>query len=68
MAGLWSQAGQAENCGPATSQMTINLQNIKYLPTLPSDMQMTTPMADNGDGVHFTCDRQAPTATWKRIV
>ena len=68
MAGLWSQAGQAENCGPATSQMTINLQNIKYLPTLPSDMQMTTPMADNGGGVHFTCDRQAPTATWKRIV
>ncbi len=48
--------------------MTINVPNIRYLPTLRADTQMTNAMADNGGGIHFVCDLQLPTAGWKRIV
>ncbi|MBD4420909.1 fimbrial protein, partial [Xanthomonas citri pv. citri] len=45
-----------------------NIPNIKYLPTLPVNTQMTSAMADNGSGIPFSCDLQLPTASAKRIV
>jgi hypothetical protein len=48
--------------------MTVNVQNIKYLPTLPLNTQMTGMMADNGSGIHFSCDLQLPKAAAKRLV
>lgn len=68
IAGMYSQHGWAESCGGSVGQMTINVPNIRYLPTLRADTQMTNAMADNGGGIHFVCDLQLPTAGWKRIV
>ena len=68
IAGMYSQHGWAESCGGSVGQMTINVPNIRYLPTLRADTQMTNAMADSGGGIHFVCDLQLPTAGWKRIV
>jgi type 1 fimbria pilin len=68
LTGFWCQSGWAENCEPTATQMTINTQNIKYLPTLPNNTQMTSSIADKGDGIHFECDLQAPLAGRKRII
>ncbi|AUX91852.1 fimbrial protein [Mixta gaviniae] len=67
-AGFWTHSGWAETCRPTIGQIIINLPNITYSPTLPQGMQMTDPMPNNGDAFHFTCDRQPPAATWKRVV
>jgi type 1 fimbria pilin len=66
--GIYTHYGWAESCGGSVGQMTINVQNIKYLPTLPANTQMTSAMADNGGGIHFVCDLQLPTASMKRII
>ncbi|WP_434639185.1 fimbrial protein [Klebsiella sp. I138] len=66
--GIYSQHVRAESCGGSVGQMTINVPNIRYLPTLRANTQMTNAMADNGGGIHFVCDLQMPTAGWKRIV
>ncbi|WP_052284503.1 fimbrial protein [Kluyvera genomosp. 1] len=58
----------AENCSNTVGDMTINTQNIQYLPSLPVNSQMSHSMADNGSGIRFTCDLQAPAAGWKRLV
>ena len=58
MAGIYSHGGWAETCKVDIGQMTVNVQNIKYLPTLPLNTQMTSVMADNGSGIHFACDLQ----------
>lgn len=58
----------AESCSNTIGDMTINTQNIQYLPTLPVNSQMSHSMADNGSGVRFTCDLQLPAADWKRVV
>lgn len=63
-----SQTARAENCQGNTGQMTINFQNIKYLPTLRVNTQMSSTMPDNGGGIRFTCDQQAPISTSKTIV
>lgn len=68
LAGCYSQSSFAENCNASAGQTTVNTQNITYLPTLPVNTQMTNQMADNGSGVRFSCDLQAPAAGWKRIV
>lgn len=68
MAGIYSHGGWAETCKVDIGQMTVNVQNIKYLPTLPLNTQMTSVMADNGSGIHFTCDLQLPKAAAKRLV
>lgn len=68
MAGIYSHSGWAETCKGDIGQMTINVQNIKYLPTLPLNTQMTSMMADNGGGIHFSCDLQVPKAVAKRLV
>lgn len=68
MAGIYSHGGWAETCKGDIGQMTVNVQNIKYLPTLPLNTQMTSVMADNGSGIHFTCDLQLPKAAAKRLV
>ncbi|RAU40256.1 fimbrial protein [Pseudocitrobacter sp. RIT415] len=68
IAGFYSHASHAETCMASVGQMTLNTQNLTYLPTLPVNSQMTNQMADNGNGIHFTCDLQAPLANWKRIV
>ena len=59
IAGMYSQHGWAESCGGSVGQMTINVPNIRYLPTLRADTQMTNAMADNGGGIHFVCDLTA---------
>lgn len=59
---------RAETCRANISQTTVNIPNIKYLPTLPVNTQMTSAMADNGSGIPFSCDLQLPTASAKRIV
>lgn len=68
LAALYSLSGRAESCYPRVGQMTLNLRNLTYQPTLPVNSQMTSQMADNGSGVHFSCDLRAPQAAWKRIV
>ena len=68
MAGIYSHSGWAETCRGDIGQMTVNVQNIKYLPTLPLNTQMTDMMADNGSGIHFSCDLQVPKAAAKRLV
>ena len=68
MAGIYSHSGWAETCRGDIGQMTVNVQNIKYLPTLPLNTQMTGMMADNGSGIHFSCDLQVPKAAAKRLV
>ena len=68
MAGIYSHGGWAETCKVDIGQMTVNVQNIKYLPTLPLNTQMTGMMADNGSGIHFSCDLQVPKAAAKRLV
>ncbi len=68
MAGIYSHSGWAETCKGDIGQMTINVQNIKYLPTMPLNTQMTSMMADNGGGIHFSCDLQVPKAVAKRLV
>jgi len=67
-AGVYSHASWAETCSARVGQMTLNTQNLTYLPTLPVNTQMTNQLADNGSGIHFGCDLQAPLANWKRIV
>lgn len=68
MAGFYSHVTRAESCMASVGQMTLNTQNLTYLPTLPVNTQMTNQLADNGNGIHFNCDLQAPLASWKRIV
>ena len=68
IAGMYSQHGWAESCGGSVGQMTINVPNINYLPTLRTNTQMSNALADNGSGIHFVCDLQLPSADWKRIV
>lgn len=68
MAGMYSHGGRAETCKGDIGQMTVNVQNIKYLPTLPLNSQMTSMMADNGSGIRFSCDLQLPKAVAKRLV
>ncbi|APB07258.1 MULTISPECIES: fimbrial protein [Raoultella] len=68
LSAIYSQPGWAESCGGRVGQMTINVPNIRYLPTLRADTQMTNAMADSGGGIHFVCDLQLPGASWKRIV
>ncbi|MEO3990769.1 fimbrial protein [Pseudocitrobacter cyperus] len=68
IAGFYSHASRAESCMATVGQMTLNTGNLSYLPTLPVNTQMTSQIMANGDGVHFTCDLQAPKASWKRIV
>lgn len=68
IAGMYSQHGWAESCGGSVGQMTINMPNISYLPTLRTNTQMSNALADNGGGIHFVCDLQLPAAGWKRIV
>lgn len=58
VASLFSQYVQAETCQGNTGQMTLNFQNIKYLPTLRVNTQMSSIMPVNGGGIRFTCDRQ----------
>lgn len=68
LAGAFSQSARAENCQGSTQQMTINFNNIRYLPTLGNNLQMSGTMADNGGGIHFTCDQQASKSTAKQII
>ncbi|MEL4014653.1 fimbrial protein [Dryocola clanedunensis] len=68
MTGSYCHSSYAENCNAATGQTTFNTQNIQYLPTLPANTQMTNQMQDNGSGVRFSCDLQAPLAKYKRII
>ncbi|MGK6293150.1 hypothetical protein [Klebsiella pneumoniae] len=42
---------RAETCRANIGQTTVNIPNIKYLPTLPVNTQMTSAMADNGSGI-----------------
>ncbi len=44
---------RAETCRANIGQTTVNIPNIKYLPTLPINTQMTSAMADNGSGILF---------------
>jgi hypothetical protein len=60
LSAIYSQPGWAESCGGRVGQMTINVPNIRYLPTLRADTQMTNAMADSGGGIHFVCDLQLP--------
>jgi hypothetical protein len=62
IAGMYSQHGWAESCGGSVGQMTINVPNINYLPTLRTNTQMSNALADNGSGIHFVCDLQLPSA------
>lgn len=66
--GCWCQSSWAETCNASTAQMTININNITYLPTLPVNTQMTNQMPDNGSGIRFNCDLQPPKTARKRIV
>jgi hypothetical protein len=58
---------RAETCRANIGQTTVNIPNIKYLPTLPINTQMTSAMADNGSGIPFpatcSCRRRAPNAS-----
>lgn len=63
LSAIYSQPGWAESCGGRVGQMTINVPNIRYLPTLRADTQMTNAMADSGGGIHFVCDLQLPGAS-----
>ncbi len=63
VAGLFSPGVWAAACNGDTGQMTINFQNIKYLPSLRNNTQMTSIMADSGSGFRFTCDQQAQQAS-----
>ncbi len=48
---------RAETCRANIGQTTVNIPNIKYLPTLPVNTQMTSAMADNGSGIPMRqCD------------
>lgn len=67
-AGFSGQRAWAESCDKTVGDMTINTANIRYLPTLPNNTQLSHSLADNGSGIRFTCDLQAPLAGWKRIV
>ncbi|MEB6379017.1 fimbrial protein [Leclercia adecarboxylata] len=62
VAGLFSPGVRAATCNGDTAQMTINFQNIKYLPSLRNHTQMTSIMPDSGSGFRFTCDQQAQQA------
>ena len=42
---------RAETCRANIGQTTVNIPNIKYLPTLPVNTQKTSAMADNGSGI-----------------
>lgn len=68
VAGVSSHRVWAESCNSTVGEMTINTQNVQYLPSLPVNSQMSHSLADNGSGIHFTCDLQAPASGWKRIV
>ncbi|WP_034912593.1 fimbrial protein [Erwinia sp. 9145] len=68
LATVYCQPGLAETCNASVGQMTLNTQNIRYQPTLPVNTQMTNSLSVNGDGIHFTCDLQAPVDTVKRII
>jgi len=68
LTGCWCQSSRAETCNASTTQMTVNMNNITYLPTLPVNTQMTHQIADNGSGIRFNCDLQVPKASVKRIV
>lgn len=68
VAGFSGQQAWAESCDKTVGDMTINTANIKYLPTLPNNSQLSHSMADNGGGIRFSCDLQIPKAGWKRIV
>lgn len=68
IAGLNSSQAWAENCSNTIGDMTVNTQNIKYLPSLPINSQMSGSMADNSSGIRFTCDLTVPAAGWKRVV
>lgn len=68
MLGANSPQAWAESCSNTIGDMTVNTQNIKYLPTLPNNTQMSHSMADNGSGVRFSCDLAIPAAGWKRVV
>lgn len=68
MAGIYSQSGWSETCRANVGQMPINVSNIKFLPTLPVNTQMTGAIADNGNGITFTCDFSAPKDSVRRIV
>ncbi len=59
VAGLFSPGVWAAACNGDTGQMTINVQNIKYLPSLRNNTQMTSIMADSGSGFRFSCDQEA---------
>lgn len=62
VAGLFSHSLWAAACNGDTGQITINFQNIKYLPSLRNNTQMTGIMPDSGSGFRFTCDQQAQQA------
>lgn len=68
LAGTVSQNAWAETCQASTRQMTINFNNIRYLPALGTHMQMSATMQANGGGIHFTCDRQNAASSLKKIV
>ncbi|MGL5239880.1 MAG: fimbrial protein [Kluyvera ascorbata] len=68
VAGISSPRVWAESCNTTVGDMTINTQNVQYLPTLPVNSQMSHSLADNGSGIHFTCDLQAPASAWKRLI
>nr|VUD33891.1 Fimbrial protein [Raoultella sp. NCTC 9187] len=67
--GIYTHYGWARAAAAAVGQMTINVQNIKYLPTLPgqhaNDQRHGRTTAG---GIHFVCDLQLPTASMKRII
>ncbi|MCX9039277.1 fimbrial protein, partial [Citrobacter portucalensis] len=68
IASLCGQQVLAENCNSTIGDITINTTNIKYLPTLPNNTQLSHSMANNGSSIRFTCDLQTPKASWKRII
>ena len=51
VAGISSPRVWAESCNTTVGDMTINTQNVQYLPTLPVSSQMSHSLADNGSGI-----------------
>lgn len=68
VAGLFSHSVWATACNGDTGQITINFQNIKYLPSLRNNTQMTSIMPDSGSGFRFTCDQQAQQAGVVQVI
>ena len=54
VAGVSSHRVWAESCNSTVGEMTVNTQNVQYMPSLPVNSQMTHSLADNGSGIHFT--------------